>query len=250
MNRTVNRTIDIIQFISENPSGVSMRSLLEYLEIPKSSAFDIIRTLADRNIIREIPGQPLLYAPGIQLYISGSSYTAGMPLMQESIQLLREVAERTHRNAYMGAIDGDRLVYIYKYKPGNSILTAAGIGEHKNLHCTALGKILVAYQSPEDCQRLCDRLPLPRRSSRTITGREEFHREIDLSRQRGYSLDLMENDEHTFCVSAPVLNADGVAEMAVSLSYLYSDSIDIQADAREIMGIARRLSRQLGFSSE
>jgi DNA-binding IclR family transcriptional regulator len=245
MNRSVNRSVDIIQLVCSRPEGASLREISQQLGIPRSSAFDIVQTLESRGIIREIPGPPQKYAPGLQLYIAASSYPSSQPLINQSISLLQELAERSGKNTYMGALDADMLVYTYKYKPRSSILTAAGIGERKDLHCTALGKILIAFQSDSERARLVENLALDPHTEHTITDRSRFRQEIKESRERGYAVDRMELDEHTFCIAAPVINAGGIAEMAVSLSYLYDSSVDIESEARGILEVAGQLSSQL-----
>jgi IclR family KDG regulon transcriptional repressor len=119
------------------------------------------------------------------------------------------LAERSGKNTYMGALDADKLVYTYKYKPRSSILTAAGIGERKDLHCTALGKILIAFQSDSERARLVENLALDPHTEHTITDRSRFRQEIKESRERGYAVDRMELDEHTFCIAAPVHQCRG-----------------------------------------
>ncbi|PKP73175.1 MAG: poly-beta-hydroxybutyrate polymerase [Alphaproteobacteria bacterium HGW-Alphaproteobacteria-6] len=142
MNRSVDRAIDIIELATQNRGGVSLRDILIKTGMPKSSAFDIVRPLVKRNILREIPGKTTLYAPGRQLYFMGNSYPESLPILKILIDRLQETAEATHYNTYAGVLENDELVYAYKYKPKKSILTAAGLGDKKPLHCTALGKVL------------------------------------------------------------------------------------------------------------
>ncbi|PKL35703.1 MAG: hypothetical protein CVV44_19425 [Spirochaetae bacterium HGW-Spirochaetae-1] len=248
MNRSVDRAIDIIELATQNRGGVSLRDILIKTGMPKSSAFDIVRSLVKRNILREIPGKTTLYAPGRQLYFMGNSYPESLPILKILIDRLQETAEATHYNTYAGVLENDELVYAYKYKPKKSILTAAGLGDKKPLHCTALGKVLVSFQKPDECRRLIASLPLSRLTNYTITDREEFSREIQECFDRGYALDIRENDDHTFCVSAPVLNNEGVAEMAVSLSYIYSENISLEKEIKIIRDIAHELSQTLGYS--
>ena len=202
MNRSVDRAIDIIELATQNQGGISLRDIQIKTGMPKSSAFDIVRTLVKRHILREITGKTTLYGPGRQLFFMGNSYPESLPMLKILIDRLQETAEATSYITYAGVLEDDELVYAYKYKPKKSILTAAGLGDKKPLHCTALGKVLVSFQKPRERHRLLETLPLSRLTDHTITDREEFSREIERCLERGYALDMRENDDHTFCVSA------------------------------------------------
>ncbi len=248
MNNSVGRAFDIIELATQSQRGISLRDILEKTGMPKSSAFDIVCTLVKRNILRVVPGKITLYAPGRQLYFMGNSYPESLPMLKILIDRLQETAEVTSYNTYAGVLENDELVYAYKFKPKRSILTAAGLGDKKPLHSTALGKVLVSFQKPQERRRLIKTLPLSRLTNFTITDRKEFSREIERCLEQGYALDMRENDDHTFCVSAPVLNSEGVAEMAVSLSYIYSDNKNLEKEILIIRDIAYELSQTLGYN--
>ena len=44
LNRTTLRTVDILKMVSKKPDGITLDEICEKLELPKTSAYDIITT--------------------------------------------------------------------------------------------------------------------------------------------------------------------------------------------------------------
>ena len=50
LNRTTMRTVDILKLVSKNPDGITLDGICEKLELPKTSAYDIVTTLVEMGI--------------------------------------------------------------------------------------------------------------------------------------------------------------------------------------------------------
>jgi DNA-binding IclR family transcriptional regulator len=86
------------------------------------------------------------------------------------------------------------------------------------LHCTSLGKAILAYLPEERVDEIVDRWGLPARTADTITTREELDAELERIRERGYAQDNGERLSGLRCVAAPITDTDGVAIGAVSVA--------------------------------
>jgi DNA-binding IclR family transcriptional regulator len=87
-----------------------------------------------------------------------------------------------------------------------------------HLHCTALGKAILAYLPEERVREIIDTHGLPERTDATITDEEELFDELEGIRDRGYARDMEERVAGLLCVAAPIRNLDGDPLGAISVS--------------------------------
>jgi IclR family acetate operon transcriptional repressor len=140
-------------------------------------------------------------------------------------------------------------------EPGERLVKARiRVGERLPVHCTALGKAILAFADEElraalELQRGADGR-LDERTRATLVDREKLLEALGTVRARGFSVDLEECEEGLRCVAAPVLDADGRAVAALSLSapaFRASPELLESRLAPQVMAAADRLSRSLGF---
>ena len=90
----------------------------------------------------------------------------------------------------------------------------------------------MAYTEDEDRDGVLSRISFKKHTDRTICTREEFERELESVREKGYAFDARELEEHMECVGAPVFGQDGNVMGAISVSSLYKPTEDYDALGR------------------
>ncbi len=73
-NRTVDRTIAMLELISNNSQGLTLQEISETLQIPTSSAFDILHTLIDNDMVQKVQPPAKVYVLGVKAFMIGSKY--------------------------------------------------------------------------------------------------------------------------------------------------------------------------------
>jgi DNA-binding IclR family transcriptional regulator len=92
------------------------------------------------------------------------------------------------------------------------------IGQRAPLHCTALGKVLLAFQPEDDLKKILRQLKLIALTSNTIISRQRLMEELRAIREQGYALDHREIEEDVECIGAPIRNHLGDVIAALSIS--------------------------------
>jgi DNA-binding IclR family transcriptional regulator len=123
------------------------------------------------------------------------------------------------------------------------------VGRRTPLHCTAAGKVLLAFALPADQRRLLE-LPLTRETERTITDVTELGAQLEQARVRGYAQTQEELEDGLNAVAAPVRQADGSLAAALSVSgpAFRVRAIDLPRVGRITVDGATAISRRLGFA--
>ncbi len=247
MNRTAQRTVEILELISRRPDGATLEEICGTLGLPKTSAYDIVATLAEMNMVSVTRGQKQTYRIGLAAYRIGVNYTNSLDFLEVVEPELRAFSRKVGKTVFFGVRSGHEVVYICKFEPENPIITTATVGSKNPMYCTSLGKAILAFADEKTRDQILDGIHFRRKTERTIGGREELLRELEQVRRRGYARDDREMEEHMECVGAPVFGSDGNVLGAISLSGLYKPAEDYGALGEAVRKKAAELSERLGY---
>jgi len=247
LNRTTQRTIEILKLISRNTDGTTLDEICETLALPKTSAYDIVTTLAQMGMINVDRGQRQRYTIGLMAYRIGINYTNHMDFISILEPELKTLAKEVGKTVFFGVRSDHEVVYLSKFEPENPIITTATVGTKNPMYCTSLGKAILAYSDQETLEQVLSRINFRTYTKRTIPDRRMLEAELLRVRAQGYALDAREMEEHMECAGAPVFGADGSVIGAISVSSLYKPDEDYQALGVLVAKRAAGLSRLLGF---
>ena len=114
-------------------------------------------------------------------------------------------------------LDGNEVMYVDRVETPAVVRLHMRIGSRVPLHCTASGKLFLAYLPPKDAHRLIRAVPLRRYTERTITSADALERELARIRTSGISTDSGEFLEGSVCLAVPVMDPRGRACAAVAV---------------------------------
>jgi DNA-binding IclR family transcriptional regulator len=140
-----------------------------------------------------------------------------MDVANEARPKLRELLEMTGETVQLGIIDHHSVLYVYEMESRRAIRMAAAVGARAPLHCTAVGKVLLASQ-PEDYVKQVLDLGLKAYTPKTIVKNEELLETLAEVAQRDYATDDEESETGLRAVASPVRNHNGVVIAAVGLA--------------------------------
>ena len=227
LNRTTQRTVEILKLVSKNPEGITLDDICKTLNLPKTSAYDIVTTLAEMGMVNVDKGARQRYTIGLTAYRIGVNYTNNLDFIGALEPELKKFAKEVGKTVFFGVRSDHEVVYICKSEPENPIITTATVGTKNPMYCTSLGKAILAYSDEETLRQVMGRIKFVRKTENTLTDPESLLAELDKVKQQGYALDAREVEEHMECVGAPVFGADGNVLGAISVSSLYLSLIHI-----------------------
>lgn len=247
LNRTTQRTVEILKLVSKNPDGITLDDICEKLALPKTSAYDIVTTLAEMGMVNVDRGQRQRYTIGLTAYRIGINYTNNLDFISVIEPELKAFAREVGKTVFFGVRSDHEVVYISKAEPENPIITTATVGTKNPIYCTSLGKAILAYSDTDTREQVINRIKFRKKTERTILDRESLLKELERVREQGYALDAREVEDHMECVGAPVFGPDGNVIGAISVSSLYKPTEDYERLGRMVSEKAREVSRLLGF---
>jgi IclR family KDG regulon transcriptional repressor len=243
------RVLDIFELLAQHPDGLNLSEISAALGIPKSSAHGLLMTLIHRDYLR--PGRrERTYRLGVRLFELGASYMAGVDLVTEGQEIVRETSRACDETVHLAVLEGAEVLYIAKEEGTNTIRMVSAVGRRFPAHGTGVGKMMLSALPAEELDRLYppDK-PLTPITSRTITDPTAFRAELAEIRQRGYATDFEESTPGLCCIAAPIFNAEGatIAAMSVSVPTVRFTAERQLALRQLVLQSAERLSRLLGY---
>ena len=245
----VERALDILEYLNR-VGEASFTEIYTSLGLPKSSAYQILYSLEERGYLRHA-GDSSNYVLGLKLFEMGNKAVSQVDIRSEAMPVLRELVDQTNETCNLGVLDGTEGVYLAKMEGTRPVRLNSWEGKRMALHCTAIGKALMAWQDAQSLNQLLERLQLVRATEHTITDRQKFLDNLKLVRQRGWALDDQENESHIRCVAAPIHDINGEVQAAISVSGLANqfDGEYLLEVADKLVAACRKLSNKLGAAT-
>lgn len=158
------------------------------------------------------------YAVGARLIGWAHHALHDLPIRQAAGEVMTRLRDQTGETVHLAVLEGTRLLYVDKQESTKSVRMYSSVGRTAPLHCTGVGKAILAFQPPEVVEQVIGTLEFQIFTPTTLPGAEELRRELARIRERGHAYDLGEHEDEIRCVAAPVLNRRGVSVGGLSIS--------------------------------
>lgn len=244
----VERALAMLEAVAQEPEGLSNAEISRKLQIPKSSASYILRTLEKQAYLNR-DSETGRYRVGLKILSLSRGALSGIDVREVALPIMRNLMHKTSLTCHLAILDGPDAVYIEKVEPEGFIRMDTWVGRRMRVHATSVGKALVAHISLERVEKIISDRGMEKRTPKTITTMARLLKELEKVRTQGYAVDDEENNMGARCVGAPVFNQSGAIEAALGLSGTINQ-VNAQTMPRILEALkdaARHISIQLGF---
>lgn len=200
---SVERAIAILECLDNSRRGLNISEISRKLGIPKSSAHVIVVTLERLGYVQK-RDDTLNYMLGLKAYGLGLGMMKSLSLSEAALPHMRALSNQLHLPSHLAVPDGDQGVYIQKVDTPGLIKIDTYVGRRMDLHCTGVGKIILAFGPQELHDRFLAKQVYIRYTRNTITSPRMMERELAKVRKSGYAIDDEEEELSVRCVSVPV----------------------------------------------
>ena len=118
----------------------------------------------------------------------------------------------------LAVLDRSEIVYIERTNSSVPVRIAAQIGRRCPIHCTSMGKALLAFQPDADKKKVLGQLRLERFTLNTIVARRQLARELEQVHKRGYAVADEEYDLGIRAVAVPIFDTQSRPAAAICVS--------------------------------
>jgi DNA-binding IclR family transcriptional regulator len=247
MINSVLKAVKIMNLFSASETRLSLAQVSSRLNMPKSTAHNLLNTLRSEGYIEKLDRD--MYALGTAPLALTQNIRANVEIRDPAAPLLRKLADYARESVYLTIKDGDYALYIYAVESSHRLLARTAIGDRVPLHCTSVGKAIMAHLPEEEIKAIVTRVGLPPFTENTLDNIADLKADLAQTRERGYSLDTEEHEIQTFCIGAPIFDRKGRVIGACSVSGNSPDMVtDRLADlATHVTDTALDISRRMGY---
>jgi len=231
----------ILQALSEQrDTGISELSVR--LAMPKATVYRFLQTMKTLGFVRQ-EADSERYGLAMKVFELGSRALQYPELVDLSKHHMQLVADATGETVHLGTLIDSEIIYVHKVDSRHMLGMYSRVGRRAPLHCTAIGKVLMAWEFPERRDRILAGASFERFREKTITERGAFLAELDRVRAQGFGEDREEFDDHIRCLGVPIFDrlAMPIAGLSVSFPTFRYDA----AKAPEVVAMLKDASRDI-----
>ncbi len=201
------RVMRLLGAVAENAGALSVAELAVATGLPKPTVHRLCQQLEGGGyLLRDLASRH--YGVGHRLWTLGLDVVnAGLQPERRAIlqQLVNEIGETCNLAMRMR----DQSIYIDRVESRWPLRLNLEPGSLVPLHCTASGKLFLSEMSRARRQKLLSITGMPSHTPNTITDPARMEREVELIKERGYSVDDEEFLEGLVALAVPVRNRQG-----------------------------------------
>ena len=227
---------------------LNLTHICKALHIPKSTAFSILETLMEENLVAK--DEPTgTFSLGIRLLELGQEAQENFELRRVASPFLQQLNRTLDETIHLTVLEGDVVLYVDCYESTKRLRIYSVIGVRGPLHCTAVGKAILAFLDDDEKIRLMNRMIYQKFTGKTLTDANALKKDLERVRERGYSIDDVEHEEGVRCVGAPIYDNKGrvCASLSISGPTQRITPEAVEGLAREAVSTALEISRKLGY---
>jgi len=240
------KVLAIFDLLDRTPGGLQLRSIAELTKLNKSTAWRFLAHLERAGYVVRDGAAAYLLGPRLVHLGAGSTYQG--TICKVSRPVMEELWRETGETVNLGVLDGKEVLYLAVLESPHSFRLVSKVGMRRPVHCTALGKAILASQPAEARDELLAGTRFEKLTPRSITRSADLVAELGRVQSRGYALDNEEVVEGARCIAAPVLDCSGSVAAAVSISgpVIRMSRARIGEMSRAVRRAAAKISAHLG----
>lgn len=245
---TVGKALDILDCLINAKAPLPTKEIARCCGISRPTAYRLLSTLGAYGYVTRDHNQDERYRLGYKVLELSKSLLDGIELRQQALPFLTSLSQSTNETVHLAVLDRDEVIYIDKVESTQAVRMHSTIGSRNPVHCTSLGKAILAYLSLEERKRILASVTMERRTANTITDPARLEEHLNAVRLQGFAMDDLENEDGIRCVGAPIFGYSGAVVAAVSVSGpAYRMSAERAGEiGAQLRTTAALISRQLG----
>jgi DNA-binding IclR family transcriptional regulator len=201
----VERTMAILECLDTSRRGLNISEVSRRLSIPKSSVHVLMVTLERLGYI-QYAANSRDFCLALRTYGLGQKLAGMMSVSQMAAPHMQAIADDLRVSAHLAVLDHEQGVCIQKAEPAGVVHLDTYVGRRMDLHCTALGKTILAFSPSDSTKHIFAKNAFTRYTNRTIVSVQALRKEVARVRQQGFALDDEEEELGSRCIGAPVLH--------------------------------------------
>mgnify|MGYP001826043369 CR=1 FL=1 len=215
--QSLDRGLALLEAMAEAVEGATLTELAQATGLAPSTAHRLLASLRDRGFaVQDAEGG--VWRVGARAFGVGNAFLRGRNYVALARRTMRDLVEAGGETVNLAVEEAGEAVYLAQAESSQMMRAFARPGARVPLHCSGVGKALLAALPVEEAERIVAVRGLPRLTERTVIDRAALIAELARIRARGYAVDDGEHAVGLRCVAATIHDESGRPLAALSVS--------------------------------
>jgi len=249
---SVEKIIHILNCLSASDRSLGITEISLKLSIPKSTVHRILSILLNYSLVSK-ESDTSRYRLGVQILKYSNSFYNSFDLRRYSKTVLKRTCLDTGLTTFLCIWQDGKGICIdsaRSFQNPQMHHLFVDIGKIMPFHCAAAAKILLAYQSSEEIDRLIKNTSFQRYTSKTIVDPERLWEHLKEIKSKGFAICDEELEEGIRAISAPIRNFNGKTVASITVTGLVNRITSAVFDqlVKTVVNAANEISQMIGYN--
>jgi IclR family KDG regulon transcriptional repressor len=213
--KSLRKALGILRAVTEAGRDPTVAEVAIQTGLARATTHRLVQTLMTEGYLEQVDGR---LSCGFSVLPLAASLLDHNRLRLEALPHLQTLAQKTMQRTNLGLLHQNRLLYLAGIEKPSLPTIYSRFGRMIPAHCCSLGKAILAQVSEDEVKALIAMQPLAAKTVNTITNMRAFMNELAAVRERGYAIDKAEHVLGTYCIAAPIFDAQRRPIAAIGLS--------------------------------
>ncbi len=248
--KSLTKVMRVLDCFSSVNRSLSLTEICRMTGLPKTTTHRLLVSMRDASLLdQEDSRDP--YRLGMKLFELGNTVLSNMDLHREARPFIDALTRQGGQAVHLAVFDGFRAIVIHRADASPEKSLSPATIEQAPVHCTSVGKAILAFQPEHVVQRIID-AGLTKFTESTITDPDALRSALEEIRQRGFALDEGEHQPGLRCIGAPIRDKSGRVAAGVSITgpAWRLPVAEVDGLAKLVIHHAKGISAALGFRDQ
>jgi IclR family transcriptional regulator, acetate operon repressor len=203
------RSLAILEHVAKSPAPVGVVDIISALELPKATVYRLVDWFISEGYLAREPGRKRILVGSRLTRLAFGALAASMVNSRPHI-VLQRLVNKVNETCNIGTLVNGEVMYVDRVEAKHWPLRLQfSSGSRVPLHCSAIGKLFLAFTPAARRRRLLQHLELHRYTEHTIVDPASLEAELRQIRKDQVSYDREEFLSGVVCIAVPVLGRNG-----------------------------------------
>jgi DNA-binding IclR family transcriptional regulator len=249
--RALEKGLELLILLSRHDTELSLERLSKKAGFSKTTCFRLLQTMRRLNFVTQ-SAETKCYQLGPRNISIGTAALDRQSVRSIAVPYMRRIRAQTNETVNLTILDGAEVVFVERIEANFIVNSNLYVGSRLPVHCSSMGKAILAYLSEEKLVQILDKLDFQPRTAKTIITRTQLIEELTGIRSTGTAINNEELEEGLFAIASPIRDHSGepIAAMNISFPLVRHRIQDTLADFVPIIKEACvEISSLLGFKA-
>lgn len=244
---SVAKAMQLLQLLSVSGRPLSLKEIAEQAELPKSTAFGLLTTMREYDVISQ--GTDGKYGLGLRLFEYGCQIGRSWDISAAAKPYMEHLAADTGASVMLSICEGGSVITLDQVEARDKLRIVSDAGARLPIYCTSQGKVFLAHMPRAQAEKLLRRQSMTQFTPHTITDVSALLQEVDACRTDGFAIENGEYKIGLRSISAPVYTVDRTVRYTVGVIGMFrsTHSDEFRSAVEQVCATAAMISAALGY---